>query len=141
MEQLSQFVIHHWELCAALVAILLLILINELISQKKAILSLSTQSAVEKINRDDATVFDIRNQELFSAGHIINAIRVSSNDFDQPRLQKYKAKPIIIVCAKGIEAQALGNKLKSQGFINTMVLAGGLAAWQAAGLPLIKGNK
>lgn len=141
MEQLSQFAIHHWELCTAFIAIFLLILINELISQKKASLSLSPQSAVEKINHDDATVLDIRSQELFSAGHIINALRVNSNDFDQPRLQKYKTKPIIIVCAKGIEAHALGNKLKSQGFTNAMVLAGGLTAWQAAGLPLIKGNK
>ena len=141
MEQLSQFAIHHWELCSAFIAVSLLIYVNELVSQKKAPLSLSPQLTIEKINHDDATVLDLRSQELFSSGHIINAVRVSAEDFSQPRLQKYKTKPIILVCAKGIEAQTLATKLKSQGFTEAMVLSGGIAAWQVAGLPLIKGNK
>lgn len=141
MEQLSQFILHHWSLCAAFFAILLLIYANEWFTQKRSALALSPQMAVEKINHDDAVVIDIRDQEAFSSGHIIKAIRASANDFDQTRMNKYKDKPIILVCLRGQQTPALANKLKSQGFSKAMVLSGGITAWQTAGLPLVKGNK
>ncbi len=141
MEHITQFAINHWQLCLALVVLLILIGLNELFTQMTSPKALSPQSAVEKINHDSAVVIDIRNQEAFASGHIINAIRASAEDFSLPRMQKYKSKPIILVCSKGIQAQTLASKLKSDGFTSTMVLAGGMTAWQSAGLPLVKGNK
>lgn len=141
MEHLPQFISHHWALGCALVAVLILIYINEWFSQKQAALSLSPQGVVEKINHDAAVIIDLRDQDAFSGGHIIQAIRANADDFKQPKMVKYKTKPIVLVCTKGIQAQALATQLKSQGFTSTMVLAGGLTAWQAAGLPLVKGNK
>lgn len=141
MEQLNQFILNHWQLCAAFFAILLMIYINEWFTQKRSAIALSPQMAVEKINHEDAVVIDIRDQEAFSNGHIIKAVRASASDFDQPRMSKYKDKPIILVCPRGQQTPALANQLKSQGFSKAMVLTGGMAAWQTAGLPLVKGNK
>jgi len=141
MEQLNQFIMHHWQLCAAFLGILLIIYINEWFTQKRSAVALSPQMAVEKINHEDAVIIDIRDQEAFSTGHIINAVRASAKDFEQPRMSKYKDKPIILVCPRGQQTPALANKLKSQGFSKAMVLTGGIAAWQTAGLPLVKGNK
>lgn len=141
MEQLSQFIINHWALCAAFIAISALIYVNEWISQKFSIPTLSPQATVEKINHEAAVVIDLRDQDAFSAGHIINAVRAAANDFSQPRMNKYKDKTIILACARGVQAQSLAPKLKSSGFTNIMILAGGITAWQTAGLPLVKGNK
>jgi len=140
MGQLAQFITNHWELWLALVLILLAIYINELISQKKRAKELSPQAAVNLINHENAVVVDLRDAESFSKGHIIDAIRASAEDFGQQRMKKYKDKAIILVCAKGLQATSLASKLKKEGFLQVMVLSGGLAAWQAAELPIVKGK-
>lgn len=141
MEQISQFINNHWPLCAAFIAILALIYVNEWVSQKRSAKSLSPQAAVEKINHESAVVIDLRDQEAFNGGHVINAIRAAASDFDLPRMNKYKEKSIILVCSRGLQSQSLAPKLKSNGFTNAMILDGGITAWQTAGLPLVKGTK
>lgn len=140
MGQLGQFIINHWVLWSLLVIMLILIYINELLTQKKRAKELSPQAAVNLINHDNATVIDLRDADTFSKGHIIDAVRVSAEDFNQQRMAKYKEKPIILVCAKGLQSAPLATKLKQEGFTQPMVLAGGMAAWQAADLPMIKGK-
>lgn len=141
MEQLSQFVINHWELWLALLVILILILINEVFTQRKKAQSLSPSAAVELINRENAAIVDLRDVEAFQAGHIIHAARVDADNFNLPKVEKYKSKPLILVCARGIQSETLAAKLREQGFERPMVLAGGMAAWLSAGLPTVKGKK
>lgn len=140
MSQLSEFVTHHWPLWVALVIILVVIFINELISQKKRGKELTTASAVEMMNHENAVVIDIRDADAFRAGHIIDSILASAEDFNQERMNKYKSKPVIIVCAKGLQSSTLAAKLRQQGFEQPMSLTGGIAAWQAENLPLVKGK-
>ncbi|KTD50292.1 rhodanese domain-containing protein [Legionella quinlivanii] len=140
MGQLGQFIVNHWALWLGLILILLLILINEIQSQKKRAKEVSPQQAVHFINRDDATVIDLRDLETYRKGHIINSVRASVEDFEQQSLDKYKDKPIILVCAKGLQSTALAAKLRAQGFTAPMILAGGISAWQNADLPLVKGK-
>lgn len=141
MEQLQQFITNHWALVAAFLGLLLLIYLNEWFSQKRAPKLLSPQSVVKKMNHDDAQIFDLRELSAFSTGHIINSIRTSAEDFNEPRMNKYKEKEIILVCAKGQQSQPLATTLKAMGFTHAMALSGGIAAWQNAELPLVKGNK
>ena len=138
MEQVSQFIINHWQLWLALFIVLTVIFVNELLSQKKRGKELSTAAAVSMINHDNAVVFDLRDAETFRKGHIIDSIQASANDFNEQRMDKYKSKPIILVCAQGLQSGALAAKLRTSGFTQPMVLAGGIAAWQTANLPVIK---
>lgn len=140
MEQLGQFLVNHWGLWLALVAVLILIFINELLAQKKRAKELSPQAAVSLINNENAIVVDLRDTESFRNGHIIDAIRAAADDFSQQRMDKYKEKPLILVCARGLQSAPLAAKLREQGFSKPMVLAGGIAAWQTADLPLVKGK-
>ncbi|MBA2709391.1 MAG: rhodanese-like domain-containing protein [Tatlockia sp.] len=140
MGQLSQFILNHWVLWALLILILILIYINELLTQKKRAKELSPQAAVNLINHDNAVVIDLRDAESYAKGHIIDAIRASAEDFNQKRMAKYKEKPIILVCAKGLQTAVLATKLKQEGFGQAMVLAGGMTAWRAAELPIVKGK-
>jgi len=140
MSQLSQFIINHWELWLALIIVLLLIFINELYAQKKQAKSLSTAEAIDMINHDDAVIIDLREPDAFRAGHVVNAMRVAADDFNQKRMDKYKTKPLILVCAKGVQSANLATQLRTQGFMQTMFLSGGITAWQEANLPLVKGK-
>lgn len=139
MEQLSQFIKNHPLLWLALMVILILIFVSELLAQKKKSHALSPQAAVDKINNDNAVVIDIRNKELFNKAHIPNAIQVNMDDLSPAKLNKYKNKPLILVCARGIQSLTAANKLRAQGF-DAMVLQGGTEAWQSADLPLVKGK-
>jgi rhodanese-related sulfurtransferase len=140
MGQLEHFIIHHWTLWLALLVVLLLIFINEQLAQKKRAKELSPQAAINLINHENAVVVDLRDPEAFRSGHIIDSIRATAEDFSQQHMDKYKTKALILVSAQGLQLSPLVAKLKEQGFSQPMVLAGGIAAWQAANLPLIKGK-
>lgn len=136
MEQPVQFLINHWGLIASFIAILILIYFNELYTQKKRGKELSTAAAIQMINHEQAIVIDLRPPETFREGHIINAVRASKDEFNEAKMNKYRTKPLILVCARGLQAASLAVTLRSQGFQQPMVLAGGMAAWLADGLPI-----
>lgn len=138
MDQVSQFVSHHWQLVAAFVGMLVVLMVYEYYDLKKQGKSIDTAQAIEQINHFSAIVIDLRSADIYKKGHIIGSIRASVADFKLPKMQRYKDKPIILVCSRGVESKAATHPLKAQGFDQVMVLAGGLAAWQAANLPLVK---
>jgi rhodanese-related sulfurtransferase len=140
MGQLSQFIMNHWGLWLALVLLLVLLFINERLTQKKRAKEVSPQTAVHLINHEQALVVDLRDSEAFRKGHIIDSVQACAEDFTQERMTQYKEKPLILVCARGLQSAPLATRLKQQGFKTPLVLAGGIAAWQNADLPLVKGK-
>lgn len=140
MDQFGQFIINHWGLWLAFVVILLLIFLNERMNQKKKAKALTPAGAVDAMNHEGAIIVDLRDEDTFRNGHILGAKRAAAEDFHQARMDKYKAKPIILVCARGLQSEALAAKLRVQGFEQPMTLAGGMAAWEAANLPTVKGK-
>lgn len=139
MDQLSQFIMNHWLLWLIFIIILSATFIYELATQSKKAKQLSPQSAVAMINNEQAVVIDLRDKESFNKGHIIDSINAKSEDFDLPKMNKYKNKKIILACARGLQSPAVAAKIRPLGF-EPYILGGGIAAWQAADLPLIKGK-
>lgn len=140
MNHLGEFILNHWELWLAFAVVLIIVFINELLSQKNSARGITPQAAINLINNENAKVIDIREAELFTKGHIIDSLNASEADFAKEKLLKLKTKPVIIVCARGLQSAPLANKLRKDGFEKIMVLSGGLAAWQTADLPLVKGK-
>ncbi|MCE0722664.1 rhodanese-like domain-containing protein [Legionella resiliens] len=138
MEHLGQFIINHWQLWLTLIVILVLIFINELVTQKKKAKELTPQAAVDLINNENAVVIDLRDKEAFKQGHIIDSINVKSEDFEQQKMDKYKNVPIILISARSSEAQTIASKIRTQGY-QPHILSGGITSWQNAELPLVKG--
>jgi rhodanese-related sulfurtransferase len=99
--------------------------------------AVSPQEATLMINRQDALVLDVRGAEEFGRGHVLNARNVPLAQLDgrAGELQKYKAKPVI-VCEDGRSGAVAA--LRKMGFEQVHTLAGGVAAWQQAGLPVEK---
>ena len=100
----------------------------------------STLEATQLINRSDALVFDLRTAEEYAKGHILGAKNIPLGELERRRgeLEKYKAKPVIMYCGGGDRAGGGVALLRRNGFGSVHSLAGGYAAWQAAGLPVQK---
>lgn len=139
MEHLGQFIINHWGLWLLLLIIVISILVNESIVQKMRAKSLSPQALVAVLNEnEDVLVVDLRDKDSYKKGHIINALLAKEEDFLSQRMDKHKAKKIVLVCARGSQSPALAAKLRSQGFPDLMILAGGMQAWQSSEMPVVK---
>jgi rhodanese-related sulfurtransferase len=139
MSQFVEFFTNHWILSSLFVLVLLAFVVNEWVNRGFSASDVTTESAVMMINHQNAVVFDVRSESLFAEGHIINAhhLPIASLEKKMASLQKYKDKPIILVCAEGRDAPRASNLLKEKGF-QVVVLQGGIQAWRAAGLPLVK---
>ena len=96
--------------------------------------------AVQLINRRDAVVLDVRDAAEYKAGHITNARHVPEGEIEarMKELEKVKARPIIVSCARGNRSMSIANRLRALGFTEVFSLRGGLAAWQQANMPLEK---
>jgi rhodanese-related sulfurtransferase len=140
INQFVDLITNHWILSTLLSVVLLLLLINEMIDKRLGVPKISPESTVQWMNREGAVLLDIRGEALFSAGHILGAEHVPSSLLEKrmPALMKHKDKPVVIVCNLGQEAAKIGKTLSNQGFTKVMVLNGGIQAWKAQGLPVVK---
>jgi rhodanese-related sulfurtransferase len=100
----------------------------------------STLQATHLINREDALVLDVREPAEYAKGHILGAKNAPLADLERrlPELAKFKARPVIVLCESGNRATNAIGILRRNGFDRAFNLAGGLAAWQQAGLPVAK---
>jgi rhodanese-related sulfurtransferase len=95
--------------------------------------------ATQLINREDALVIDVRDPGEYGAGHILGARNLPVARLDEKAdLGKRKDRPLIVYCDSGARASKAAAALRQQGYTQVVNLAGGLGAWQAAGLPVEK---
>ena len=139
MEQVIEFLANHWFLTGTLVLLLALLFQSGSGKVVKGIETLTTQECVQKINKENAVLIDIRNADSFGGGHIVNSLNITLNDLQDStkQIQKYKSKPIIVICAAGVSAIRAAQFLKEKQFNDTFVLKGGIQAWVEAELPLV----
>ena len=139
MEQFFEFIANHWLLSATFAALLAAFFINEM---KRSGQSISSQQLVNLVNQQKAVVLDVRDTSEYSAGHITDAINIPHSSLQSrlKEIEKFKERPVVIVCKMGQHAGSMGTMLKKAGFRNVSRLRGGLSAWQAENMPLIKGR-
>ena len=101
---------------------------------------LTAAMAVQLINREKAVVIDVCGADEYNAGHVVGAKNVPLADLEArlPQVVKNKALPLIMVCASGPRAARAVAMAKKLGYDNAQVLAGGIKAWSAAGMPVEK---
>lgn len=100
----------------------------------------SANDAVLLINREHATVLDVRNAAEFAGGHITDAINIPLPELEARlgELAKYKDKPLLVNCQGGVRSTSACGVLKKGGFSRIYNLQGGVNAWMQAKLPVIK---
>lgn len=94
------------------------------------------QEAVMLFNRD-ALMLDVRENSEFTDGHIPKSKHIPLGQLGKrlTELEKYKDKPIVAVCRSGSRSGHACSMLRKAGFENVSNLAGGITAWEQAGLP------
>jgi rhodanese-related sulfurtransferase len=88
-------------------------------------------------------VVDVRPAADFEKGHIAGSRNVQMSQFDpeNKQLAPARALPVVMVCKVGQTAAMAAKRLRKAGFTDVGVLEGGIQAWQAADLPLVKGRR
>jgi rhodanese-related sulfurtransferase len=133
------FILENWYLFAAALVSGGLLVWPILSQGTTAGIKVSTADAVQLINRERAILIDISEPADYAAGHVAGARSVPLASLEGSRdLPKNKALPLVVVCATGSRAPGAVAVLKKLGFENARALAGGLAAWRAANLPVDK---
>ena len=132
------FVVENWYLfVAALVSGGMLIW--PMLTQAGGVARVSAADAVQIINREKGVLIDVSEPAEYAAAHPLGAKSVPLAGLEASRdLPKNKSLPLVVVCPTGTRAPRALAVLKKLGFENTRVLAGGLAAWRAANLPVEK---
>lgn len=143
LEQYLQFISHNFLLCLAFVGVLVLIIVLEFKDKLNGAASINPQELVAKMNHDQAMVLDLRSQDAFRKGHILGAMNLSQQDIEKKpgKVEKYKEKPLVLVCNLGQQSPKVANELKKKGFSQVYSLKGGIQAWQNAELPLSSESK
>lgn len=97
-------------------------------------------AALQLINHKDAMVLDVRDEKEYQTGHVLNAKLIPLAMLKERigELEKYRDKPLIVLCRSGNRSGSACAMLGKQGFTQAYNLAGGVLAWQKAKLPLEK---
>lgn len=99
------------------------------------ILELSPQEAFEKLQNNDALIFDLRQFEDFEKEHIKDALFLDLDHW-QILLKPVRDQKIILACYRGNKSRKAVLFLKENGFEHVFNLQGGFNGWKEAGLPM-----
>lgn len=143
-QQLQQFVANHTIMVAAWVALFVAVLFNFYKGATNKFKVLTNAQATQLINKEEAVILDVRSDDEFRAGHIIESHHLIPSDIKSKKLssiEKFKDRPVIVVDSNGLSAGNLANELGKQGFSKVYTLKEGIIGWKAANLPLAKKHK
>lgn len=102
--------------------------------------NVSPNEAVLLMNRSNAIVLDVRDDAEFAAGHITDAKHIPLAKLAEriKELERFKDKPILVHCQGGVRSAKACDILRKNEFTKLHNLQGGLNAWVAAKLPVVK---
>jgi phage shock protein E len=84
----------------------------------------------------DVMILDVREQDEWDAGHIPGAVFMPMGQVPDRLSEIPKDKTVIVQCRSGNRSSQVTDFLVQQGFTNVHNMAGGIKAWQSAGLPV-----
>jgi rhodanese-related sulfurtransferase len=130
------FLAQEWMLLGSLVLLLLAWFMHETRSSGAVV----TSAALTRyINGGKALVLDLCPEGEFTKGHIMSAQNIPYAMLKEKvdSFRKWQDKPVILVCAYGMQSRTAARTLKAMGFMDTMRLRGGIEEWRRENLPLL----
>jgi rhodanese-related sulfurtransferase len=131
-----EFLAQQWILVAALLTVTLLLVLHE---TRKSGPSLSPQQAINLVNSEQGIFLDLRDGADFKAGHIVDALHIPAAKLESrmAELEKYRDRPIVLVCKMGQNAGTAGKQLKGAGYQKVFKMSGGMMEWGNLQLPVV----
>jgi rhodanese-related sulfurtransferase len=142
LQQLLAFASEHAILALALVGITLALIYTEIGRLTSGFKSVNPAGLTALINREDALLVDLSAQGDFEKGHVPGARNIAPSQFDPESklLAKSRELPVALICRSGMASADAARKLVKAGYKRVYWLDGGIAAWQQANLPLVRGR-
>jgi len=93
--------------------------------------------AEEMAGADAPLVLDIRNPREWATKHIEGSVNIPLNHLQERMAEIPRNRRIAVHCAGGYRSSIAASILHQYGITNLIEMAGGLAAWEAAKLPVV----
>ena len=97
-------------------------------------------AAEELDSAEPPFVLDVRGPHEWEGKHIKNAVNIPLNRLQERISEVPCDRRIAVHCAGGYRSSIAVSILHQHGITNLVEIAGGLAAWEAAGLPVVSGT-
>ena len=89
------------------------------------------------IGDGEALLVDVREADELAQASLEEAVHVPMSAFDPERIPTGTGKKVVFFCAQGARSERVRQYVVAQGILaEAYNMAGGLAAWAQAGLPL-----
>ena len=144
-QRVSTFLINNWHLILAALVSGGLLLWPLIKGSTAGAASVGTAEAVRLMNRERAVLIDVSEPAEYASGHAGGArnlpfgqIGATPAQGNSKSLPSNKALPLVLMCPTGARSSRAVALLKKAGYENVRSLAGGLAAWREANLPVEK---
>jgi hydroxyacylglutathione hydrolase len=100
------------------------------------------QLPVQELNQllpaRDFQLLDVRTPHEWDQGHLPGARYLFLGELPEKLSDLNAEKPVVVYCASGYRSSLAASLLQANGFRKVQNVAGGYAAWTAAGLPVVK---
>jgi len=132
-----EFLGREWALVGSLMILIALMIFND---SRRSGTMVSPQIASGIVNKQDGIFVDVREAKDFRTGHVAGSLNIPFSKFkdSQKDLEKYRGKPIILICKYGQTTGPAGKMLVSAGFPNVYRMTGGITEWENSHFPTVK---
>lgn len=103
---------------------------------KPKIKEVTPVEAQQRLQERTAIIVDVRENREWQGGHIQGAKHIPLGDLQRRSQEILSAPDVIFVCHSGNRSASAAKAFEAAGHSNVASLAGGMSAWQRAGLPV-----
>ena len=131
-----EFLSQQYLLVGALLVVVIMLILHE---SRKSGPAVTPQQAITMVNADDGAFLDLRDAAEYKKGHIVGAINIPAAKLPgrMVELEKFKGKPIVLVCKMGQQSGAASKQLKAENYEQVYKMSGGMMEWGNLQLPTV----
>lgn len=97
---------------------------------------MDVRSLAPLLERDGPRVVDVRGRSEWKDGHLPRATHIYLGDLAERAETMPRAERLVVHCQSGTRSSIAASLLMARGFLDVVILEGGVDAWRKAGLPL-----
>ena len=105
----------------------------------ESVAKIDAERAAREIADNGAQLIDVGEPDDWFAGHLPHAILIEPELVDQEMHKLAKERPVVVASRDSELSNSVAATLHDHGFDVAMIV-GGIAAWKAAGQPLVKAD-
>jgi rhodanese-related sulfurtransferase len=112
-------------------------MLNRLLHRTPTIPEMTVSALSDEITAgSDVQIIDVREAGEWRSGHIRQARHIPLDQLGQRAAEIDPSRPVVFVCRSGNRSEYATQALRQAGYDQAVNLAGGMLAWQRAGLPI-----